>query len=43
MERAGTKNKQIQKIVYEQAEAAAKSSKPVEVLKQVVKIIKTKN
>jgi hypothetical protein len=42
MERAGSKNPQIQKIIYEQAEKAAKSSRPLYVLKQVVKILKTK-
>jgi hypothetical protein len=41
MERAGTKNRQIQEIIYNQAEAAARSSKPIDVLRQVVKIIKT--
>jgi hypothetical protein len=40
MERAGTKTPSIQKIIYEQAEAAAKSSKPVNVLRQVVQILK---
>lgn len=42
MDRAGTKNPQVQKIIYEQAEAAAQSSRPVLVLKQVVKILKIK-
>jgi len=42
MTRAGTSNPQVQKIVYEQAEAAAQSSRPVKVLQQVVKILKTK-
>lgn len=42
MERAGTKNEQIQKIVYEQAEIAAGSSKPYKVLAQVVKLLKDK-
>jgi hypothetical protein len=42
MERAGAKNPQIQKIIYDQAEAAAGSSKPVDVLKEVVKILKAK-
>ncbi len=42
MERAGSKNPQIQKIIYEQAEKAAKTSRPLYVLKQVVKILKTK-
>ena len=43
MERAGTKNPQVQKIIYEQAEAKAGSSKPVLVLQQVVKMLKAKN
>lgn len=42
MERAGTANPQIQQIIYDQAETAAKSSKPVHVLRQVVKILKNK-
>ncbi len=42
MERAGTKTAQVQKILYEQAEVAAGSSRPVDVLKQVVKILKPK-
>jgi len=42
MERAGTSNPKIQKLIYEQAEAAAQSSKPVHVLRQVVKMLKTK-
>lgn len=42
MERAGTKNETIQKLIYEQAEQAAGSSKPVEVLRQVVKLLKSK-
>ena len=42
MERAGTKNQQVQKLIYEQAEQAAGSSKPVEVLRQVVKLLKSK-
>lgn len=42
MERAGTKNTQVQKIIYEQGEKEANSSRPVDVLKQVVKILKTK-
>jgi hypothetical protein len=42
MQRAGTKNPKIQKLVYEQAEAAAGSSRPVDVLKQVVKLLKVK-
>ena len=42
MERAGTTNPTVQRIIYEQAEAAAGSSKPVKVLMQVVKILKSK-
>ena len=42
MERAGTSNKQIQTIIYEQAETAVGSDKPVEVLKQIVKFFKNK-
>lgn len=42
MRRAGTKNEKIQKIIYEQAETMAQSSKPVDVLKQVVRILKDK-
>lgn len=42
MERAGTKNPTVQKLLYEQAEVAAGSSRPVEVLRQVVKLLKSK-
>lgn len=42
MRRAGTNNEQIQKIIYEQAEAAVGSSKPYKVLGQVVKLLKDK-
>ncbi len=42
MVRAGTKNEKVQKLIYEQAEVAAGSSVPVEVLKQVVKVLKSK-
>lgn len=42
MDRAGTKNQQVQKIVYNQAESKANSSKPVNVLMEVVKILKHK-
>lgn len=42
MERAGTKNSAVQKLLYEQAEIAAGSSKPVDVLRQVVKLLKSK-
>lgn len=41
MEQAGTKNKKIQEIIYEQASAAAKDSTPFEILRQVVKILNT--
>jgi hypothetical protein len=40
MERAGTKNSQVQKIIYEQAKAKAGSSRPVLILQQVVKMLK---
>ncbi len=42
MARAGTKNEKIQQLVYEQAEVAAGTSRPVEVLRQVVKLLKSK-
>lgn len=42
MERAGAKNPKIQEIVYEQAVNAASSGKPVEVLRQVINIMKKK-
>jgi hypothetical protein len=42
MARAGTKNETVQRLIYEQAEVAAGSSKPVEVLRQVVKLLKSK-
>jgi hypothetical protein len=42
MERAGTKNEHVQKILYEQAEIAAGTSKPYKVLGQVIKILKNK-
>ncbi len=42
MTRAGTSNKKIQTLIYEQAEIAAGTSIPVEVLKQVVKLLKSK-
>jgi len=42
MTRSGTKNEKVQKLIYEQAEAEAGSSIPVEVLKQVVKVLKSK-
>ncbi len=40
MTRAGTKNPHIQEIVYEQAVIAAGNNKPIEVLKQVISIMK---
>lgn len=42
MQRAGTSNEKIQQLIYEQAEVAAGNSKPVEVLRQVVKLLKSK-
>jgi len=42
IERAGTKKPQIQEIVYEQAVLAAGNNKPVEVLRQVINIMKKK-
>jgi len=42
MHRAGTQNPQIQEIVYEQAVLAAKNNKPIEVLRQVINIMKKK-
>jgi hypothetical protein len=42
MARAGTTNEKIQQLIYEQAEIAAGNSKPVEVLRQVVKLLKSK-
>lgn len=40
MTRAGTKNPKIQKIIYEQSIAAAKSGKPFKILQQVIKTLK---
>jgi hypothetical protein len=40
MERAGTRNPKIQELVYDQAVAAAGSGEPVQVLKQIVQIMK---
>jgi len=40
MEKAGTKNRKIQELIYEQSVAAAGSGEPFKVLKQVVKILK---
>lgn len=42
MTRAGTKNEKVQEIIYQQAESAAQSSRPVNVLKEVIKILKSK-
>lgn len=42
MARAGTKNEQVQKLIYEQAEQAAGSSRPVDVLRHVVRLLKSK-
>jgi hypothetical protein len=42
MERSGTKNPKIQKVIYEQAELTAKGSNPIDVLKQVIKIVNRK-
>jgi len=40
MHKAGTQNKKIQELIYEQAVAAAGTGEPFQVLKQVVKILK---
>ena len=40
MDRAGAKNPKIQEIVYEQAVLAAKKNTPIEVLRQVISIMK---
>ena len=42
MDRAGTKNKQVQEVIYEQAEVAAKGSRPIDILKQVIKVLSKK-
>ncbi|MFW9871880.1 MAG: hypothetical protein ACFFG0_02175 [Candidatus Thorarchaeota archaeon] len=42
MDRAGTKNKQIQDIIFEQASANSKTQEPIDILKNVVKIIQKK-
>jgi hypothetical protein len=42
MERAGTKSKQVQEIVYDQACALAESAEPIEILRQVIKVLKKK-
>jgi len=42
MARAGTKNEKIQRLIYEQAEIAAGTSVPIDVLKHIVKILKKK-
>lgn len=43
MSRAGTKNPKIQQIIYEQAAASAGSGKPIDVLKEVIKILNKKS
>lgn len=40
MNNAGTKNPKIQGIVYEQASILAKTSEPIEILRQVIKVMK---
>jgi hypothetical protein len=40
IEKAGTKNTQIQNIIYEQATSKAESGKPIEILRYVIKIMK---
>jgi hypothetical protein len=40
MSRAGTTNVQVQNILYDQAETAAKSDRPVKILKEVIKLLK---
>jgi hypothetical protein len=42
MSRAGTTNTQVQTILYDQAETAAKSDRPVKILKEVIKLLKKK-
>lgn len=42
MERAGTTSKRIQEVLYNRAEVAAKSDKPVDVLREVIKLLKKK-
>lgn len=42
MDRAGTTNKTIQEVLYNRAEAAAKTDKPVDVLREVIKLLKKK-
>ena len=42
MHKAGTKNPKIQNIVYEQASSLAPTSKPIDILKQVIKVMKKK-
>jgi len=42
MDRAGTKNKQVQEVIYEQSEVAAEGSRPVDILKQVIKVLSKK-
>lgn len=40
MDRAGTTNKKIQEVLYTRAEVAAKSDKPVDVLREVIRLLK---
>lgn len=40
MERKGTKNKQIQEIIYEQAQKISTKNEPASILKEVFKILK---
>lgn len=42
MHRAGTTNEKIKDIVYEQAVVLATSAEPIEILKQVIKVMKKK-
>lgn len=42
IEKAGTKNSKIQDIIYEQASVQAKSAKPIDILKHVIKVMKKK-
>jgi hypothetical protein len=42
MHRAGTTNKKIQDIVYEQATSSARTAEPVEILRQVINVMKKK-
>jgi hypothetical protein len=42
IEKSGTKNPQIQEIIYEQAANTASSGQPIDILRQVIKIMKKK-